>query len=116
MGGKSEGIGVDFGGKGCYDQAATWERDMRVERTADGTEIWVGEHRLACITLATDQAAVDRLVELVKADEGRLAVLGQGYDKAVELNRQGAGRNWPVFGQREREVNRLCKLAGIVDT
>lgn len=59
---------------------------MRVERTETGTEVWVGDHRLACITLATDQAAVDRFVALVKADERRLAEIGVQYDRAIACN------------------------------
>lgn len=89
---------------------------MRIVVTAEGTEVYVGEHMLACITLATDQAATDRFIALVKADEDRLTRLGMSYDKAVAMNRAGVGKNWPVFGQQEREVNRLCRLAGIVDT
>lgn len=90
---------------------------IRVAVNEYGTEVWVGDHMLACITAKTDQAATNRFIELVAADADRLEAIGQAWEYAVASNRAAKqGRNYPIFGQREREVNRLCKLAGIVDS
>lgn len=83
-----------------------------------GTEVWAGDHMLACITSETEQAATDKFIALCKASEGRLTEMGIQYDRCVAMNKANpnGGKFYPIFSQREREVSRLCKLAGIIDT
>lgn len=84
----------------------------------DGTSVYAGEYRLACFTLATDMAKIDRFVALCQEQEDTLLRLGKAYAEAIAYNQasQGQGKNWPVFGQRERAIGKLCAMAGIVDT
>lgn len=82
------------------------------------TVVKAGAHTLACITAATDPAAVARFVSLCEKHSVELAQLGIDYEERREWNfaHPGQGKNWPAFNKRDKMVARLLREAGIKDS
>lgn len=95
------------------------ERD---ERMGWSTHMVRADGRTICgITDSTPQAAVDRFVDLCKANDPLLAELTLAAEERREWNMAqlasgGQGRDWPAFRKLEQMRNKLLREAGIKDT
>lgn len=91
---------------------------ITADTTTVGTIIRAGSHVLANITKATGAEPVARFIALCREHEAELVRLGAAYEERRSWNfaNPGKGRDWPIFRECERFVDKLLKQAGVRDS
>lgn len=83
-----------------------------------GVACLVNGLRFCILTNKTEPAQLDAFKSICNANADTLELIVIEYEQRIQYNHTNPGqaKDWPVFRQRERLLNRLLREAGIRDS